>query len=616
MPSGFNRQLFMTTRAFNGLTAVTIILVTCFVYRALFGMWFTDIDTFPLISSGMFSSWQEFKSIISEPLMQGLMVNALYFRPLSSISWGIDAAIWGLNPLGYHLTDLVLHIANSLLLHTLLRNTTSFVSGKGTQGQLDINHVAAALAALMFAIHPVAQEVVPAIARRADLLFAFFLLLTMHGVLHMLQNPSARSIVIANLLAALTFTTKEPALATPGFAMAFVLCFSSVPLFKERILQCLRLCWPMLLLALLYFAYRWQVLGGMGGYAEIEAWAHLPFSKGLTGSIRPVVCTLLLPGGLDACAAIPRIQSLLVVMVLAAAVALLVWQQHNRDAVYTRITAFFVLALGGGVIVLHALTGTPAYLRTLYVGLLFISMQSAWTMVMLINSLRDKTTAAIARGLHATGALVLSLAAASVVYGALHGQYINEWHELAEVSRPAVEDFDAGLADMQDNGAAYLVNVPYRRKPAWGGNTGWVNPYPMRERPMLLEHSFQGYADLAYPDKNIEVAGLTFIEMQTADPATIASRAAYEAASRRLTVQTDDDASPMREIWLISYPRPSVWRNIEYSGKRSERKIFVDLDPEADLETYAAFFVFAGDRAVKKDTSDWAIDYQPAPATR
>ena len=83
------------------------------------------------------------------------------YRPVVTISHFIDYAIWGENPFGYHLTKLILHIANSVLLYFLL-----FIIFK--------NSVLSFFSALFFIAHPIHTEVVNTATFRGDLFAAFF----------------------------------------------------------------------------------------------------------------------------------------------------------------------------------------------------------------------------------------------------------------------------------------------------------------------------------------------------------------------------------------------------------------------------------------------------------
>jgi len=87
-----------------------------------------------------------------------------YYRPLRSISYHLDYRHWGLNPLGYHLTSIILHGICALLFFLLLKSR-----GVGFQVR--------AGAGLLFLLHPIATEPVIYLSARAELLGTLFTLL-------------------------------------------------------------------------------------------------------------------------------------------------------------------------------------------------------------------------------------------------------------------------------------------------------------------------------------------------------------------------------------------------------------------------------------------------------
>jgi hypothetical protein len=84
-----------------------------------------------------------------------------YYRPLVTASFALDHAVFGLEPWGYHLTNLLLHLANTLLVFVLVRRI--YPPG-GRSGAL--------AAALLFSTHPVHPNAVGWVAARSDLLVA------------------------------------------------------------------------------------------------------------------------------------------------------------------------------------------------------------------------------------------------------------------------------------------------------------------------------------------------------------------------------------------------------------------------------------------------------------
>ena len=89
-----------------------------------------------------------------------------YWIPLTWLSYELDCHAYGLNPHGFHFTNLLLHVANSVLLFGFLRRTT------GT-------FWSSAFVAALFAWHPLRVESVAWIAERKDVLSTFFGLLAL-----------------------------------------------------------------------------------------------------------------------------------------------------------------------------------------------------------------------------------------------------------------------------------------------------------------------------------------------------------------------------------------------------------------------------------------------------
>jgi len=78
-----------------------------------------------------------------------------YYRPLQTITYMADYALWGLTPSGYHFTNLLLHLAGVLLLAMLLE-------------ELTVNRLLAFAVAALFAVHPILTNAVTYVAGRAD----------------------------------------------------------------------------------------------------------------------------------------------------------------------------------------------------------------------------------------------------------------------------------------------------------------------------------------------------------------------------------------------------------------------------------------------------------------
>ena len=99
-----------------------------------------------------------------------------FWIPLTWISYMIDCQLHGLNAGDYHMTNLIFHVLNTLLLFGVMRRMTGDIWRCG-------------LVAALFAVHPVHVESVAWVAERKDLLFAFFWLLTMWSYQYYVKQP-------------------------------------------------------------------------------------------------------------------------------------------------------------------------------------------------------------------------------------------------------------------------------------------------------------------------------------------------------------------------------------------------------------------------------------------
>ena len=93
-------------------------------------------------------------------------------RPVHLASLLLDATVWGRNPFGYHLTSILLHAANVVLVWLVVR---ALLDGPAT-GPRATHPLVPIVAALFFAVHPVVTEAVCEPTFREDLLAATFTL--------------------------------------------------------------------------------------------------------------------------------------------------------------------------------------------------------------------------------------------------------------------------------------------------------------------------------------------------------------------------------------------------------------------------------------------------------
>ncbi len=110
--------------------------------------------------------------------------HASNWHPLAWISHAVDYALWGLNPWGHHLTNIVFHAANTALVVLLAVKMLEVARERsGADGGARFLNdrtvlISAGVTGLLFGLHPLHVESVAWVAERKDLLCALFFLLS------------------------------------------------------------------------------------------------------------------------------------------------------------------------------------------------------------------------------------------------------------------------------------------------------------------------------------------------------------------------------------------------------------------------------------------------------
>src|SRR5687768_16559897 len=145
-----------------------------------------------------FVAWDDPANFLQNPHYRGLGLTQLewmwtttllgHYVPVTWMTLGLDYVLWGMNPAGYHAVNLALHAANAVLLYFIARRLLRLAAPDTLDARtLD---VAAAFAALVFAIHPLRVESVAWITERRDMVSLLFSFST---VLYYLRATSDRT---------------------------------------------------------------------------------------------------------------------------------------------------------------------------------------------------------------------------------------------------------------------------------------------------------------------------------------------------------------------------------------------------------------------------------------
>ncbi len=131
------------------------------------------------------------------------------YRPLQTLSYNFDYRLWGLNPFGFHLTNILLHALNAMLIFYLC--VLLFTRGL------------ARVASLLFAVHPLQSCVVSYISARADLLVVLCMLSSMILFLRFQFNKSIPYYGLSLFFGVAALLCRESALLLPLFILLLCL---------------------------------------------------------------------------------------------------------------------------------------------------------------------------------------------------------------------------------------------------------------------------------------------------------------------------------------------------------------------------------------------------------
>jgi hypothetical protein len=142
--------------------------------------------------------WDDDMNITDNLNFRGLSASHLYwmfttfhdgnYHALCWMTFGFDFVMWGLNPTGYHLTNLVLHILNTVLFYYLIVMFLLKAHISSSESRLSGIHISAFIGALFFSIHPLRVESVAWISTRGDVLCAFFYIMAVIAYLKRAQK--------------------------------------------------------------------------------------------------------------------------------------------------------------------------------------------------------------------------------------------------------------------------------------------------------------------------------------------------------------------------------------------------------------------------------------------
>jgi Tfp pilus assembly protein PilF len=201
----------------NWLHIAILIIATLLAYSKIF--------------NAGFITWDDPLYVINNKDIQGLGVEQMSkwfsqyyvgnYHPLTMLSYAIDFMLGKTAPFIYHLTNILFHIANALLVYVFAKRVTS--------------HIWVALfVALLFAMHPTQTESVSWIAERKNVLYGFFFLSAMNVYTGYAKDEKNVKLLWVVLLGIASMLSKAAAISLP-FALFAIDIWMQRPLGKAKV---------------------------------------------------------------------------------------------------------------------------------------------------------------------------------------------------------------------------------------------------------------------------------------------------------------------------------------------------------------------------------------------
>jgi len=146
----------------------------------------TTVTFLPALRNEFVGGFDDAKNFLTNPHYRGLgwtqiewMFTTMHmgqYVPLTWITLGLDYLLWGMNAAGYHLTSLLLHVVTAVLFYSVSRHLIGLATGRP---EAWATAAGAAVAALLFAVHPLRVESVVWVTERRDVVSGVFYMLAL-----------------------------------------------------------------------------------------------------------------------------------------------------------------------------------------------------------------------------------------------------------------------------------------------------------------------------------------------------------------------------------------------------------------------------------------------------
>ncbi len=466
-------------------------------YRFVLDLELVGWDSYPILAA---SHPADLSTTLFDRWMGGRYPRGDFYRPLSTLSFALDRALWDLVPRGFQRTN---------LLTLLFATGCSYGLARAWLG----HSVAAGVAALCFALHPAQLEVVPVAARRSDLLAAGLMAAALWAQPLEPRGSRARLVLGAGL-ALLASAAKETGVAVLPAIVA--LHAGLAPQARGRLGFALTRSLPAIAAVAGFLVLRTWVLGGLGGH---------PGSDTLSGLLSGALAA---PGW------------------LAALVMPQPWTETALDAPVA-IALLVALAMASRWAAREAALRAPLLALATWAASLLLLMgisgdRASWSLVPLLGPyvILLGALAAFARTAYKTSAVRARFAAGVcgvllLGYGATSSliRDYESWRRVSDASAQFLARFDAAVENAHEAGRLTLGDLPL-------GTATPLQRIGVRSAFGLSDYSVAAYAELRFPAREIHVV--------------VRGQPPQAAPPGALSIEVEPANTPLAAAWREAHP--------------------------------------------------------------
>jgi len=251
-----------------------LILVAGGLYLNSIGNLFTNWDDGMIYGNTQIRSlnWENIRSIFTLKI-------GITYQPIRVLSYAIDYHFWELNPVGYHITNILFYILTCIVVYFTLLHLSAHLREKASP---DSHGRVAIFGALLFAAHPVHVEAVTWLAARKEVLQGFFFFLAFFLYLKASEEARRKTFYLSLVILFLVFAilSKPSAVVFPGVIIVYEMAKR-----KEGLINLLKRHWVFLLVSLVLSAIFTFILMKV----MLEAGGIKPY-RGATTASNVLVC--------------------------------------------------------------------------------------------------------------------------------------------------------------------------------------------------------------------------------------------------------------------------------------------------------------------------------------